>query len=85
MVREERRGVLQDGGCSSRTVADGDRMQHVGFGGGAPGAADQADAMDLEGAAAARGSPARSCKTKAPRSLHWKELRFFDAVFNGEN
>ena len=74
VLGDKRRRALRDGGCSSRTDAEKDRMQHVGFSGAAPGAADQADCMDLEGLAAVCGSSCRVCKMKEHRSRDCEEL-----------
>ena len=56
VVGEERRRALRNGGFGSRTGANDDRTQHVGFGGSATGAADQADCLVLQESAAAYGS-----------------------------
>ena len=74
VVGEERRRALQDGGCASRTGANGDRVQHVGISGSAAGAADQGDCMDLTRSAAAFRRSCRSCKLKEHSSLQRKEL-----------
>ena len=64
VVGEERRRALRNGGCGSRTGANDDRMHHVGFGGSATGAADQADCLVLQESAAAYGSSCKVCKLK---------------------
>ena len=74
VLGEERRRVLRNGGCGSRTGANDDRMHHVGFNGSAIGAADQADCLDLHGSAAAYARSCRCCKLKEQLTLVCEEV-----------
>ena len=74
VLGEERRRVLRNGGCGSRTGANDDRMHHLGFNGSAIGAADQADCLDLHGSAAAYARSCRCCKLKEQLTLVCEEV-----------
>ena len=68
VIGHQRGGSVQIGGCGSRTVADGDRIQRASISRAHAGLSDSMAPWILLCSAAPATSSSRSCKTKEHRT-----------------